>query len=498
MTRLSRLFALACAQALPLPAVAQSAESHVPATPDLETTYQALDADFARWMADNHVPGLVWGVVRDGQLVHVKGMGVQSVGAAGRPVSADTGFRIASMSKAFTAYAILTLRDEGKLRLDDPAWRYLPELRSWASDITVADLLHHTAGFVTDDPWGDRQQVMPETEFTALLKAGVPRTAERGTRFEYSNFGYAALGRIISNLSGMNYSRFIATRVFRPLGMSATTYEITDVPAETRAIGYRWEDDAWREEPTMRHGAFGAMGGITTSARDYAKWLAHLLAAWPARSNDGARSTIRAMQYGGGLPQQRNRAGKSADCKVAAVYAAGLIAGQDCVLGRVLSHGGGYPGYGSHMLVLPDAGIAVFALTNRTYSGPSGPVWDVATRLVREGHAAHRDLPLNPALEAAYAHARRIWSDGGLQGLPGAALAMNFTMDRDAAHWASYLVAEKAITGTCDQSSTPVATGALSLRFSWSCVNGTLNGNVLLAPDKTPRIQSLVLTFAGR
>jgi D-alanyl-D-alanine-carboxypeptidase/D-alanyl-D-alanine-endopeptidase len=498
MIRFAPLPALACALAMSVPANAQQLQPAAQASSDVDATYRALDADFKQWMQDNHVPGLVWGVVRDGRLVHVRAMGVQAAGDDGLQVSTATGFRIASMSKAFTAYAILILRDEGKLRLDDPAWKYVPEMKSWAADVTVADLLHHTAGFVTDDPWGDRQQVMPEAEFTVLLKAGVPRTAERGTRYEYSNFGYATLGRIVSNVSGMNYSQFIAARVFAPLGMTATTYENRDVPVQTRAKGYRWEDAGWREEPAMRHGAFGAMGGITTSADDYAKWLAHLLSAWPARSNDGARSTVRAMQYGGGLPQLRNRPGKSSDCKVAGIYAAGLIAGQDCVLGQVLFHGGGFPGYGSHMLLLPDAGIAVFALTNRTYSGPSGPVWDAATRLVREGHAEPRGLPLNPALETAYGNARRIWSDGGLQGLPASALAMNFTMDRDAAHWASYLSSLKSLTGVCEPSSTPIATGALSLRFSWSCTNGALNGNLLLAPDKTPRIQSLVFDFVSR
>jgi serine-type D-Ala-D-Ala carboxypeptidase/endopeptidase len=219
--------------ATPLTAVAAQP---APTAAAAESTYAAIDADFERWRIANHVPGMVWGVVAGGRLVHVKALGQQSVGAGARPVSADTGFRIASMSKAFTAHAILRLRDEGRLRLDDPVWKYIPEVKSWGADITVADLLHHTAGFVTDDPWGDRQQPMAEAEFTRLLKAGVPRTAVRGTRFEYSNLGYAMLGRVISNVTGMNFSRYIAARVFTPLGMASTTYENADVPIERRAI----------------------------------------------------------------------------------------------------------------------------------------------------------------------------------------------------------------------------------------------------------------------
>lgn len=471
----------------------------VAAPPQAETVYAQIDADVAAWMEANHVPGLVWGVVAGGKLVHVKAMGVQTIGPDGAPVTADTGFRIASMSKAFTALAILKLRDQGKLRLDDPAARYIPEIRSWAADITVADLLHHTAGFVTDDPWGDRQQPMPAAEFTRLLKAGVPRTAPRGTRFEYSNLGYAMLGRIVSNITGTNFSRHIARDTFAPLGMTATTFENADVPPARRAIGYRWEDDAWKPEPVMAHGEFGAMGGITTSAQDYSRWVAHLLFAWPAGSGGKGAATIRAMQYGGGLPQLRNRPGTlRRDCRVAAVYGAGLIAGQDCALGQVLYHGGGFPGYGSHMLLLPDSGIGVFVLSNRTYSSPSGPAWDAATKLVEAGMAPPRGMPVSPALSAAYGNARQIWQQGTITGLPPTALAMNVTLDRDAAHWVRLLAARKAEAGECAMTPAPTATGALSGKFSWTCTNGTISGTLLLAPDPAAPIQSLAFDFAKR
>lgn len=491
------LCTLALTIAAPLsnaPAFAQAA-----AQDEVQSTYAKLDADFARWMAANNVPGMVWGVVADGRLVHVKALGVQAIGLESAPVTADTGFRIASMSKAFTGHAILALRDQGKLRLDDPVYLTIPEVQSWAPDLTVADLLHHKAGFVTDDPWGDRQQPMSEAEFTRLLRQGVPRTAPRGSRFEYSNLGYAMLGRIISNVTGKNFSTHIAQEVFAPLGMTATTYENADVPAARRAIGYRWEDNAWREEPYMAHGAFGAMGGITTSANDYAKWIAHLLAAWPADDQRDARASVRAMQTGGGLPQLRNRNGSMrSDCKLAAVYAAGLIAGDDCALGQVLFHGGGYPGYGSHMLLMPDAGVGVFAMTNRTYTGASGMVWDATTRLSESGQIVARQLAVSPALERGYDNVRRIWTAGTIEKLGTGALAVNFTMDRDAVHWARHLTELRAKTGECDTAAPPVATGRLSGRFNWTCAQGTLSGTVLLAPDHTPSIQSLAFDFAKR
>jgi serine-type D-Ala-D-Ala carboxypeptidase/endopeptidase len=463
-----------------------------PVQASIDESFAAQDAAFQKWMGDNNVPGLVWGVVKDGKLIHVTALGVQDLGDAKRPVTADTGFRIASMSKAFTGYAILKLRDAGKLRLDDKAVKYVPEIKGWAGDITVADLLFHTSGMVTDDPWGDRQQVMPEAEFTKLLKAGVPRTAPRGTRYEYSNMGFAMLGRIISNVSGTDYASYVRQTVFNPLGMKATTYEIADVPMAKRAIGYRWENAAWAEEPTMRHGAFGAMGGIVTTANDYAKWIGFLLSGWPAVEGDAAaKQTIRAMQYGGGLTHRRSRPGKEgANCRITGVYAAGLASADDCILGPVLFHGGGFPGYGSHMLLIPDLGVGIFALSNRTYAGPSAPVWDAATDLMQGGFLPPRIMETSPQLADAYEAAKIMWREGSVVSVDPS-LAMNFFMDRSAKNWAKILTEHKEKAGRCDTSAAIVPTGKLSGRFSWTCVNGMVTGNVLLAPHEDVQIQSI-------
>ena len=129
--------------------------------------YADVDRAMENYRLDAHIPGMVWGIVQDGRLVHVKGAGVQDIDTK-RPVNADTLFRIASMTKAFTALSILKLRDEGKLSLDAPVETYVPEMRGWkyptedSPKIRVRELLTHTAGFVTDDPWGDRQTPLPD------------------------------------------------------------------------------------------------------------------------------------------------------------------------------------------------------------------------------------------------------------------------------------------------------------------------------------------------
>jgi D-alanyl-D-alanine-carboxypeptidase/D-alanyl-D-alanine-endopeptidase len=466
----------------------------------------AIDRDFEDYRLDAHIPGMVYGVVIDGRLVHVKGLGIQNLETR-QPVSADTLFRIASMTKAFTALSILKLRDDGKLALDAPAETHIPEIKDWkypTSDsprIRVDHLLTHTAGFVTDDPWGDRQTPLPDEDFTRLLRDGVPFTRPPGTAMEYSNLGYAMLGRIITNVARQPYKDYIEAQLLKPLGMASSGFEVTLAPPERRALGYRWEDGAWRLEPTMAHGAFGAMGGLQTSANDYAKYVAWLLSAWPAR--DGAdsgpvkRSSVRELAEGANFPQVRMRPGSTgADaCREAATYGKGMYAAVDCDLGLTLSHGGGYPGYGSHVLLLPDYGVGIFALSNRTYAGPRAPVWDAAVRLHAAGILKARAVKGDEALATSYAAVGRLYSTGNLTAA-GDVLAMNFLMDRSAESWSRDLASLKAQVGTCETSAPIVATGALSGEFTWRCEFGRVNGQLLLAPTRPPRIQSLELTRA--
>ncbi|WP_233222134.1 serine hydrolase domain-containing protein [Allosphingosinicella deserti] len=461
-----------------------------------------IDRIFERFQKESHAPGLVYGIVADGQLVHVKGFGVQDLGAK-RPVTADSLFRIASMSKAFTALAILKLRDEGKLSLDALAETYVPELKAWkyptadSPRIRVRDLLSHAGGFVTDDPWGDRQQVISEAEFTAMLKTGVPYTRAPQTAFEYSNFGYALLGRIVTNVSGLPYDQYIARTIQRPLGMTSTSYDVPASPMERRAIGYRWENDAWAEEPTMRHGVFGAMGGVQTSANDYARWMGFLLSAWPPRDDREAgpvkRATLREMALGSNFARLRQRFG-STPVTQAAAYGMGLIAAEDPDLGNTLSHGGGYPGYGSHMLLLTDQGVGIFVFSNRTYNGGSGAAWDAAVALHRAGAIPKRTLPVSAALTAGYRAAGAMFGAGSVE--PARAqLAMNFLMDRSADNWARELKSVKAEVGECRTESPVTPTGALAGTFRWQCDKGALEGQVLLAPTNPATIQAFRYTI---
>lgn len=496
-------FAIVALLGLPwMPADGQDTSRQPAPLVALEPLIPAIDARFRRFVEASHVPGLVYGIVRDGRLQHVGVMGVQDHEAR-RPVTDSTLFRIASMSKAFTALAVLKLRDEGRLMLDALAETYVPELRAWqyptadSPRLRVRDLLSHAAGFVTDDPWGDRQTPLPEADFTGMLRRGVPFTRAPGLAYEYSNFGYALLGRIIGNVSGQPYKDYIERHIMQPLGMSATGYDIQASPADRRALGYRWENGAFVREPDMAHGAFGAMGGVQTSATDYAKWVAFLLSAWPAR--DGAeqgpvrRASVRELSQGLNFPQRVQRPGENATrCVQALAYGMGFRVAQDCELGLTMAHGGGYPGYGSYLLLLPEYDTGILAFTNRTYSGPAGVVWDVAMELQKAGWLHARSLPVSAALAQAHRTVAAMYEARAIG--PGRSLlAANFLMDRSEENWARELERLNREAGACRADSPMTATGALAGSFRWMCERGVMTGALLLAPTNPPTIQSLRL-----
>lgn len=500
MTMPSRVLALVASLASVSPALA-SGQAHPQAHAPAESAALAsIDRTFEEYRLDAHVPGLVYGIVADGRLVHVRTLGVQDLETR-RPVTPDTLFRIASMTKAFTALSILKLRDDGGLTLDAPAETWLPELRGWSYPtddsprIRVRDLLNHTAGFVTDDPWGDRQTPLPDADFTRMLQSGVPFTRPPGTAYEYSNLGYAMLGRIVATVSRQPYKDYVERTLLRPLGMAASGFEVDQAPRERRALGYRWEDDEWREEPTLAHGAFSAMGGLQTSATEYARYVAWLLSAWPARDGADAgpvrRSSVRELAQGSNFPRLRPRFGRSgADaCRQASAYGMGMIVATDCDLGLTLSHSGGYPGYGSHVLLLPEHGIGVFAFANRTYAFPAPPTWDAAVALHKAGWLKGRATPPSDALAAAYRGAASAYGTGDVTGL-GSLLAMNFLLDRSAESWARELGRLKRQAGACDTAAPITPTGALAGEFTWACEHGRLKGSLLLAPTHPPTIQA--------
>jgi CubicO group peptidase (beta-lactamase class C family) len=511
--------------------------------------FAAADEIVRRAAERGVAPAISYGIVRDGELVHAAGFGTRSLASpvSASPVSASTVpdertvFRIASMSKSFTASAVLLLRDAGALGLDDPAAGYVPELAGWVSGaadagpVTIRHLLTMTAGFPTDDPWGDRQQGLPLDEFRALLAGGVAFNWAPGTRFEYSNLGYAILGLVVAAVSGVPYAEFIRTRLLTPLGMSRTGFAADEFPAAELAVGYRRGPDGWQELPFDPYGAFAPMGGVFSCVADLATWSAGFAAAFPP---DGAgpgagqprpghplaAASRRLMQ----LPQavtgwrtpDRLPGGPPA---APSYYGFGLFVDEDPALGRVVSHSGGYPGFGSNMRWHPATGLAVIALGNGTYAPMSGlaelVLRSLLTRSPLTGSGAHHVAlapvlgPDDPAAEPgpvdsdliaggpwpetlaaadAVSSLLRSWDDAAADALfsPNVALDRPYQERRaDLALLKSRIGAFTVDAGRPAESDTPA-----HRRWFLAGEHGTVAVTIQLNPQRPPRVQSL--TFA--
>lgn len=406
----------------------------------VKATLAVVDKLYKDHAAKRNFPGLVYGVVLDGQLVYAGNTGYTDV-AKKTAATPQSLFRIASMTKSLTAMAVLHLRDAGKLRLDDPAEQYIPELKSHryltadAPRITVRNLLTHSAGFPEDNPWGDRQLADTDAELLALVKGNVTNSNPPGVAFEYSNLGFALLGRIITVVSGQPYQQYITETILKPLGMNNTVWEYTQVPADRLAHGYRYVTGQWQEEALLADGSWGAMGGLLTSIEDFSKYVALHLSAWPPRNDaDTApvkRSSVREMQqpwmFSGLYPQAKTASGVI--CPTTTAYGYGLGWSKNCQERVGVGHSGGLPGFGSQWRILPDYGIGVIACANLTYAGLGGINSAVLDTLVTLADLKPRQLPVSSILAQRKAELVRLlpdWTEAERSGI----FAENFFPDQ--------------------------------------------------------------------
>src|SRR6185437_5667069 len=243
--------------------------------------------------------------------------------------------------------------------------------------------------------------------------------------------------------------------LLKPLGMTSSGFNIANSPLERRAIGYRFENGQYKREPDLGEGAFTSIGGLQTSANDYSKWVAFLLSAWPPRSDPDRgplpRQTVRELAKGSDFPLGVTRPGdkRPAPCRQAEVYGMALYVVNDCDLPLAITHNGGYPGYGSSMLLFPDAGVGLFVFTNRTYSSPSPTLWAAALQLKNAGLIKARAVPVSSELAKAYDAAGKAYRSGTIDAVAPVA-AVNFFMDRTAENWKLELSRLKAQVGECE------------------------------------------------
>ncbi|HZU21366.1 MAG TPA: serine hydrolase domain-containing protein, partial [Terriglobales bacterium] len=239
-----------------------------------------IDAIF-RPLVSGASPGCAVLVIKDGQPIFTRGYGMADL-RTGTPIDGSTNFRLASLTKQFTATAVMLLVRDGKLHYDDPLSRFFPDFAAYGRAITLRQLLTHTSGLPDyEDLYEAAFAKTPEKQIPQVTDAQVVALLARqqsamfpaGSAWHYSNSGYAVLAMIVERASGMPFQQFLQQRVFAPLGMRATVAFVkgrNDVPR--RAYGYRRADDRWEFADQSPTSAVLGDGGMYSSLHDLGRW----------------------------------------------------------------------------------------------------------------------------------------------------------------------------------------------------------------------------------
>ncbi|MFN3653546.1 MAG: serine hydrolase domain-containing protein [Armatimonadota bacterium] len=325
--------------AAPRPAAEPRAETPARVTERVEALLQNV-------LKTRRIPGVAAAVIQGGRPVFVKGYGYADVEHK-VPVSELTVFQLASVTKQFTAAGVMLLVQDGKLGLDDPITRHLPDLPEAWKEVTVRHLLTHTSGITsyTSLPLDFRKDYS-RTELLGLVR-DLPLQWKAGERWAYNNSGYYLLGMLIEKLSGVSYGEFLEQRIFGKLGLSTTRVNDLRAVIPNRAEGYTLSGRELRRgeyvSPTQPYAA----GALVSSIHDMVRWATTVRAreilrkeSWaeifrPYRLNDGKPTT-----YGFGWSVDQHQGHPR------------------------YHHGGGIPGFSTNIAYYPDDDLAVIVLCN--------------------------------------------------------------------------------------------------------------------------------------
>ena len=310
-------------------------------------------------------PGSAMLILRDGMPVQTKVEGTADV-ESGRKITTRTNFRLASITKQFTATAILLLAKDGKLSMDDPVSKHVPGFwPAYANGITIRHLLTHTSGLRDyDDNVPDATPQLTDADVQAFVVKQTSLLFAPGEKYRYSNTGYAILARIVEHTSKQSFPAFLKARIFKPLGMKNTVAHVAGADTVPhRAYGHSRTESGWKRNDQSATSAVLGDGGIYSNVLDLAKWIRALdrctlldcetlKQSWTtAKLNDGTPTN-----YGFGW-RLETRDGQ-----------------------RVISHTGETRGFRNALLRYPDKKIVVILLTNRNEGTPAAE----AARVVKE------------------------------------------------------------------------------------------------------------------
>jgi serine-type D-Ala-D-Ala carboxypeptidase/endopeptidase len=460
-----------------------------------------VDALFRERVERGVAPSSVWGVFDRTGLVASGGHGDRGDGAV---PDADTVYRIASCTKSVTAATLLALVADGLVSLDAPVTDFVPAFAAVALPTpdspvpTLRMLLTMAAGFPTDDPWADRQESISDAELDALLHGGLLFDSVPGTRFAYSNTGYALLGRVISVVAGAPYPQAAADRVLRPLGLDDTVFSA----AESRGFvvtGVRPHAGGWEPLALTGPGAFSSIGGLFSTVADLARWGTHLASAFTDAPEPGPVTPADRR-----LMQQAMRvvpASVVPSSTRPTAYGFGLFVEQDPRFGELVSHSGGYPGFSAHMRWSVRGGLGVVAFENATQAKVSAAA-DRALDIVLDGAGGRAPADARPgtgrttaATRAAQGAVTRLladWSDDLADAICTPNVAMDVPYERRCR-----AIAEAVAAVGADVSAAPVeesSTAPSHLRWWLPGTAGRLRVEIRLAPLAAGLVQTLTVT----
>ncbi len=332
-----------------------------------DTTMLQAKVDHLMQRYDGDVPGASLLVLKDGEAVLRRGYGRADL-EQGIEAGPATDYRLASVSKQFTAASILLLAQDGKLGIDDPLRKWLPSLPPAAAGITLRHVLTHTSGLV------DYEDLMAADYRGQIRDAGVLELLAKenrlyfapGSAYRYSNSGYALLSLVVERASGMDYPTFVHRRIFAPLGMHDTLAYVAGGPGVNhRAYGYSDIDGHWQRTDQSSTSAVLGDGGIYSSIDDLARWDAALY------DNRLLSDASRALAFS----QQVEVTGESYQ----AFYGFGWR-----ISGDMLWHSGETMGFRNVILRWPKQRLTVILLSNRNDPEPYATAMEIAGLFMAE------------------------------------------------------------------------------------------------------------------
>ena len=315
-------------------------------------------------------PGCALGVYQDGKIVYGRGYGMASL-EHGVALSPRSVLDVGSISKQFTAMAMLLLEKDGKISLDDPIRKYFPEMPAYADKVTLRRALSQTSGLrdlYTMMGQSGRTFAGDTIDALRIITRSAEPNYEPGARYLYTNSGWILAAQMVYRLTGKTLAQFAEERIFAPLGMHDTRF-LADAAMiiPNLATGYAPRENGYRVARSAYDGAIMGAGGVQTTIEDFGRWLENYDAA-----AIGGRDIIEKMTTATALND-----GSPARSGATQAYAIGLNVGTLRGL-RVVSHGGSWAGYRGHFLRFPEQRFAVATFCNLTTSGPDSLARKVA------------------------------------------------------------------------------------------------------------------------